>query len=117
MSEIEAPIIGPGDRGPRRRSLGIDRWTGLGIAIVLTYLLIALGVVLGWWAGDWAAISDRRWAPPSSEHWHVKGVSPHASRADASYFCVDKSNQKCFSRNGARPAAGFPAMLGASGVR
>jgi hypothetical protein len=49
--------------------------------------------------------------------FNVKGVSPLAAPADASYFCRDKSNQKRFSRNGARPAAGFPAMLGASGVR
>jgi hypothetical protein len=58
-------------------------------------------------------------------NFNFKGVSPLASRADASCFCVDKSNQKLLSRKCARAALGFPriksgagsAMLGASGVR
>ena len=41
----------------------------------------------------------------------------HCGKSTFAYFCCDKSNQKRFSRKVARAALGFPAMLGASGVR
>lgn len=69
MNRVKAHRAGltglPGAARHRR----VDRWTVAGAVLVLTYLLIAVGVALGWWAGDWAAISDQRWAPPSREHW------------------------------------------------
>ena len=66
----------------------------------------------------WLRASSLAFAAASifATSFNFKGVSPLAAPADATYFCRNKSRQKCFSRNGARPAAGFPAMLGASGA-
>ena len=37
--------------------------------VVLAYAIVALGVVLGWWATDWAEVSGPKWAPVSGEYW------------------------------------------------
>jgi peptide/nickel transport system permease protein len=39
------------------------------LGIVAAYALIALGVMLGWWATDWAAVTGPKWAPVSAEYW------------------------------------------------
>ncbi|GEM_PF-241075 len=46
-----------------------DRWGMLGLAIVIVYALIALGVVLGLWGQDWSSTAGPRWAGISAEHW------------------------------------------------
>ena len=40
-----------------------------GLVVVLAYAVVAVGVVLGWWASDWAEIGGEKWAPVSAEHW------------------------------------------------
>jgi peptide/nickel transport system permease protein len=37
--------------------------------IVASYALVALGVIFGWWASDWAAITGPKWAPVSAQYW------------------------------------------------
>jgi ABC-type dipeptide/oligopeptide/nickel transport system permease subunit len=46
-----------------------DRVGMWSLGIVATYALIALGVMLGWWATDWAAVTGPKWAPVSTEYW------------------------------------------------
>ena len=38
-------------------------------AVVSVYAVIALGVVLGWWATGWADVTGPKWAPVSGEYW------------------------------------------------
>lgn len=52
-----------------------DRLGVLGLAVVLAYALIALGVVLGWWAGDWSEIRGGRFDPVSTEFWFGSNVN------------------------------------------
>jgi len=51
------------------RKFARDRVGVAALIIVLGYALAALGVTLGWWAGDWADVSGVKWAPVSAEHW------------------------------------------------
>jgi len=44
-----------------------DRVGMWSLGIVAAYALIALGVMLGWWATDWAAVTGPQWAPVSAE--------------------------------------------------
>jgi len=63
------PAIG---RSPVRRAAGrllADRWAMLGLAIVLLFFGIALGVWAGLWGGDWMASVGERWEGPSTRHW------------------------------------------------
>ena len=46
-----------------------DRVGVVALLVVCAYAVVALGVVLGWWATGWADISGPKWAPLSSEHW------------------------------------------------
>lgn len=69
MNPVESPTAGLHDRRGTARRLLADRSTAVGLAILAAYLLIAFGVAMGWWAEDWSAISDQRWAPPSNDHW------------------------------------------------
>jgi len=46
-----------------------DRVGMWSLGIVAAYALIALGVMLGWWATDWAAVTGPKWAPVSAEYW------------------------------------------------
>ena len=38
-------------------------------AVVVLYATVALGVVFGFWAEDWAAVTGPKWGPMSSEYW------------------------------------------------
>jgi len=51
------------------RKFSRDRVGMAALIGVLIYALIAIGVVLGWWAGSWADVSGPKWAPASSEYW------------------------------------------------
>ena len=46
-----------------------DRAAMVGLAIVAVFFVVALGVWLGWWGGNWAETTGGQWQPPSSEHW------------------------------------------------
>jgi ABC-type dipeptide/oligopeptide/nickel transport system permease subunit len=65
------PIIPQGDSLWRRasRKFRRDRVGMVALMVVLVYALIALGVMLGWWATDWAEVGGTKWAPLSAEHW------------------------------------------------
>lgn len=41
----------------------------LALAVVGAYLLVAIGVWLGWWGGSWALVAGGKWEPASAEHW------------------------------------------------
>jgi ABC-type dipeptide/oligopeptide/nickel transport system permease subunit len=38
-------------------------------AVVLVYLIAAIGVWIGWWATGWADITGGKWEPVSATHW------------------------------------------------
>ena len=40
-----------------------------GLAVVLVYAVIAVGVIFGWWAGSWAELEGGKWESPSADHW------------------------------------------------
>ena len=46
-----------------------DRFGMAGLAVVLVYLVIALGVWLGLWGQHWSSIEGPMWAPPGPDHW------------------------------------------------
>jgi ABC-type dipeptide/oligopeptide/nickel transport system permease subunit len=46
-----------------------DRVGMWSLAVVLAYALLAVGVVLGFWGSDWAAVTGPKWAPVSAEYW------------------------------------------------
>jgi ABC-type dipeptide/oligopeptide/nickel transport system permease subunit len=46
-----------------------DRAGVWGLAVVLLYLFVAIGVIFGWWAGSWADLQGGKWEAPSAEHW------------------------------------------------
>ena len=71
-------ILEPASESTRRREtlwskaawkLRRDRAGMIGLAIVLVYLVAAIGVWLGWWATDWAAVAGDKWEGPSAAHW------------------------------------------------
>jgi ABC-type dipeptide/oligopeptide/nickel transport system permease subunit len=49
--------------------LGRDRAGMLGLAIVVLYFIVALGVWLGVWGTEWADVEGPKWGPMSTEHW------------------------------------------------
>ncbi|MGB0513201.1 MAG: ABC transporter permease [Wenzhouxiangellaceae bacterium] len=57
---------------PWRRAIArlrSDRWAMAGLAIVLLFFVIALGVWLGWWGGSWMETGGGQWRGPSPEYW------------------------------------------------
>jgi peptide/nickel transport system permease protein len=68
---MKATDIPVGDSLWRRalRKFRRDRVGMVALMVVLIYALVALGVILDWWATDWADISGSKWAPLSAEHW------------------------------------------------
>jgi len=49
--------------------LRADRWAMAGLAIVTLFFIIALGVWLGWWGGNWMQTGGGQWRGPSPEYW------------------------------------------------
>lgn len=46
-----------------------DRAGMLAFGVVLAYMVVALGVWLGWWATGWSAVEGGKWEGMSAEHW------------------------------------------------
>ncbi len=46
-----------------------DRFGMAGLAVVLVYLVIALGVWLGLWGQHWSSVEGPMWAPPGPDYW------------------------------------------------
>ncbi|MGI9291067.1 MAG: ABC transporter permease [Gammaproteobacteria bacterium] len=46
-----------------------DRVGMWSFGVVLVYAIIAVGVVLGWWATGWADVTGPKWSPMTSEYW------------------------------------------------
>jgi ABC-type dipeptide/oligopeptide/nickel transport system permease subunit len=70
-SVVVSSVDGHGDslwlkaaRKFRRDRVGM--WALFG---VLVYAVIALGVVFGFWATEWADVTGPKWAPASAEYW------------------------------------------------
>jgi len=66
------PVRRPGRASPWARALRHlvgDRAAVAGLAIVGVFLVIAVGVWLGWWGENWAETGAGQWLPPSAEHW------------------------------------------------
>ena len=66
----------PADRLRRRspwaravRRFAGDRAAVTGLGVVATFFLVALGVWLGWWGGNWAETGGGQWQPPSARYW------------------------------------------------
>lgn len=51
------------------RKFARDRLGMLALAVVLVYLVAAIGAWLGWWAGSWADLTGDKWEPVSRTHW------------------------------------------------
>jgi peptide/nickel transport system permease protein len=45
-----------------------DRAGTIALAVVACYLLVAIGVWSGWWAGDWGDLTGRKWEAASLRH-------------------------------------------------
>ena len=46
-----------------------DRIGMVSLVFVALYLLIAVGVMFGWWATDWSDVTGGKWEASSAEHW------------------------------------------------
>ncbi|HIE55983.1 MAG TPA: ABC transporter permease [Chromatiaceae bacterium] len=46
-----------------------DRTGMVSLAVVLIFLVIALGVWLGFWGQNWSGIDGPMWAPPGPDYW------------------------------------------------
>ncbi len=46
-----------------------DRTGMVSFVLVMLYMLIALGVTLGWWASDWSDVTGGKWEAASAAHW------------------------------------------------
>ena len=46
-----------------------DRIGMVSLVFVALYLLIAVGVMFGWWASDWSDVTGGKWEASSAEHW------------------------------------------------
>jgi len=51
-----------------------DRIGMVSLAFVLLYLLIAVGVALGWWGSDWSDVTGGKWEGVSATHWFGTNV-------------------------------------------
>jgi ABC-type dipeptide/oligopeptide/nickel transport system permease subunit len=51
------------------RKIRRDRVGMCAFFVVLVYGLIAVGVIFGWWATQWADVTGPKWAPMSAEYW------------------------------------------------
>ncbi|MDJ0926310.1 MAG: ABC transporter permease [Gammaproteobacteria bacterium] len=46
-----------------------DRAGMWSLAVVLVYMVVAIGVIFGWWATSWAELEGGKWEAPSADHW------------------------------------------------
>ncbi len=46
-----------------------DRTGMISLAVVIFFMLIALGVWAGLWGQDWSSVEGTMWSGPSAEHW------------------------------------------------
>jgi len=46
-----------------------DRTGMLSFGVVVLYMVVALGVALGWWATGWSAVEGGKWEGMSAEYW------------------------------------------------
>lgn len=72
MSVVAETLHAGGRDTPAARALRKllrDKVGMAGLAVVLVYMIIAAGVWLGFWGGDWARIAGSMWESPSWEHW------------------------------------------------
>jgi len=46
-----------------------DRVGMWALGVVLVYAVVAVGVAVGLWASEWAAVTGPKWAPVSAEYW------------------------------------------------
>ncbi|MGI9341477.1 MAG: ABC transporter permease [Gammaproteobacteria bacterium] len=46
-----------------------DRAGMISFGVVAAYMVVALGVALGWWATGWSAVDGGKWEGMSAEHW------------------------------------------------
>lgn len=46
-----------------------DRAGMLSFGVVVLYMVVALGVALGWWATGWSAVEGGKWEGISAQHW------------------------------------------------
>ncbi|MEQ1802407.1 MAG: ABC transporter permease [Gammaproteobacteria bacterium] len=51
------------------RKFARDRLGMVALAVVLVYLVAAIGVWLGWWAMGWPDLTGTKWEPVSRGHW------------------------------------------------
>lgn len=59
-------------RSPWSRAAGrfsTDRAAVTGLVVVTVFFVVALGVWLGWWGGNWAETGGGQWQSPSAENW------------------------------------------------
>jgi ABC-type dipeptide/oligopeptide/nickel transport system permease subunit len=48
---------------------GRDRAGMLSFGLVIVYMVVAIGVSLGWWAAGWSEVAGGKWEGMSAEHW------------------------------------------------
>jgi len=41
----------------------------ISLVFVMLYMLVALGVIFGWWASDWGDVTGGKWEGSSATHW------------------------------------------------
>ncbi|MFQ5634629.1 MAG: ABC transporter permease [Gammaproteobacteria bacterium] len=46
-----------------------DRAGMISFGVVLLYMIVALGVALGWWATGWSEVAGGKWESMSAQHW------------------------------------------------
>ncbi len=68
------PAMDKPDRGESLWSKAIYKFrrdsTGMwAFGVVLLYMLVAMGVVFGWWATDWSELVGGKWEGVSAKHW------------------------------------------------
>ena len=56
------------------RALSGDPWGLFGLAVVTGFLLLAIGVWMGWLGQDWSRADGGRWESPSASHWFGTNV-------------------------------------------
>ncbi len=83
MSTSTADVVAELSRGAVRREsiwskarykFRRDRAGMIGLGVVVIYMIVALGVALGLWAGNWSDVGGGKWGPMSAAHWFGTNV-------------------------------------------